>query len=24
MYDVIERSVPPMVEHLAWLMSETV
>ena len=24
MYDVIERCVPPMIEHLAWLMSETV
>jgi protein-tyrosine phosphatase len=24
MLDVIERSVPPLVEHLAWLMSETV
>jgi protein-tyrosine phosphatase len=23
MYDVIERSVPPMIEHLAWLLSET-
>jgi protein-tyrosine phosphatase len=24
MYDVIERSVPPLIDHLAWLMSETV
>ncbi len=24
MFDVIERCIPPMVEHLAWLMSETV
>lgn len=24
MYDVIERSVPPLIDHLTWLMSETV
>jgi protein-tyrosine phosphatase len=24
MFEVIERSVPPLVDHLAWLMSETV
>ncbi len=24
MYDVIERCIPPMIQHLAWLMSETV
>ena len=24
MFDVIERCVPPLLDHLAWLMSETV
>ena len=24
MFDVIERCVPPMIDHFAWLMSETV
>ena len=24
MYDVLERSIPPMLDHLAWVMSESV